>query len=586
MKKVIRSTLLSTILLLTFAAAAQEPASLFIDRVDVDVVNVEVFVIDKQGNRVTGLTVDDFEVFEDGQPVEITNFYAVDRGDRVINRFGEDRRMIEGRQAVAPRELPEDQQLNLVVYVDHFNLRPHNRARVLKDLEEFLEDRITLGDNIMLVGFDRKLEIVHPFTRERSEISEGLSKMAKTATHAQMDDARRRQLMQLMAPTPAGPAGPLSNPLSPGDDALMAYQMIRSYVEQVRNEIRYSMRALEETTRALAGLPGRKALIYVSDGIPKRPGESLYQQFADIYGNELPSGNQGIDPFVESINEAENHLMNDVIRQANAHQVTFYTLDARGPGGGSLSSGHVDWSAGNGGHAALDVMRSLNLQEPLVQMAHSTGGSTVFNTYNFDVAFDALSEDFDSFYSLGYRARRGGDGRYHKIDVRVKSDDVRVRHRSGYVDKPEEEKVADRTLSSLMLNLEKNPLGIDVDFGIPEKQGRDTYHLPVMVRIPFREVTLLPSGSVEQGRLRIFLAVQDEKGGVSKPQDFSYPLSVPTEQVAAARDREIGYVTTLKIRGGVPKVAVGVWDELSGTESFVHKRVLVGEEGKKKSRRG
>jgi hypothetical protein len=36
----------------------------------------------------------------------------------------------------------------------------------------------------------------------------------------------------------------------------------------------------------------------------------------------------------------------------------------------------------------------------------------------------------------------------------------------------------------------------------------------------------------------------------------------------------------------VPKIAIGVWDELSGTESFIHKRVLVGKEAKKQSKRG
>lgn len=583
MKNLIRHSLLLTVLALAFAAAAQEPASLFIDRVDVDVVNVEVFVTDRQGNPVTGLTADDFEIVEDGQPVEVTNFYAVDRADRVAGRLAQDHRLFDSAAAPAPRELPEDQQLNLVVYVDHFNLHPQNRARVLDDLEEFLEDRIAQGDNVMLVGFDRKLDIIHPFTRDYGEIIAGLRQMAKVATHAQIDDSRRRQVMRQMVPAATSPVGPQPSARSaPGDDEAVAHQLIRSYVAQVRNEIRYSMHALEKTTRALAGLPGRKALIYVSDGIPKRPGESLYQHFSDLYGNALPAGHQRIDPFAESLRESENHLMNAIVREANAHQVTFYTLDARGTRGDVLSAEYANYSAGSGGRVALDVARTLNLQEPLIEMADATGGATILNTFNFDVAFAGIAKDFDSFYSLGYRPRRGGDGRYHKIDVRVKDDGLRVRHRSGYVDKPEAEKVADRTLSSLVLNLEKNPLGIDVDFGIPEKRGGHTYHLPVMIRIPFREVTLLPGGASEQGRLRIYLAVQDEKGGISQPQEFVYPLSVPTDQVAAARDREIGYVTTLKIREGVPKVAVGVWDELSGTESFVHKRVLVGKEGKKK----
>jgi hypothetical protein len=54
---------------------------------------------------------------------------------------------------------------------------------------------------------------------------------------------------------------------------------------------------------------------------------------------------------------------------------------------------------------------------------------------------------------------------------------------------------------------------------------------------------------------------------------------VPRDQVETARGKEIGYGATLRIAPGTPRVAVGVWDEISGTESFVHKEVLV-EKGK------
>ena len=53
---------------------------LFVESVDVNVVNVEVYVTDKEGNRVTGLTRDDFVLEVSDRPVAITNFYAVEDG--------------------------------------------------------------------------------------------------------------------------------------------------------------------------------------------------------------------------------------------------------------------------------------------------------------------------------------------------------------------------------------------------------------------------------------------------------------------------------------------------------------------------
>ena len=41
----------------------------------------------------------------------------------------------------------------------------------LDQLEAFLEDRVTLGDNIMLVGFNRRVLVVQSFTRDREEIA-------------------------------------------------------------------------------------------------------------------------------------------------------------------------------------------------------------------------------------------------------------------------------------------------------------------------------------------------------------------------------------------------------------------------------
>src|SRR5262249_52447832 len=72
-------------------AAAQKPPEApippFTESVDVTVTNVDVFVTDSKGQRVTGLKADDFDVKQDGIPQKITNFYAVS-GGRVLFEDG------------------------------------------------------------------------------------------------------------------------------------------------------------------------------------------------------------------------------------------------------------------------------------------------------------------------------------------------------------------------------------------------------------------------------------------------------------------------------------------------------------------
>src|SRR5438105_14101360 len=48
------------------------------ESIDVRVINVDVVVTDKKGNPVTGLTKDDFEIYENNLLKPISNFYEVD----------------------------------------------------------------------------------------------------------------------------------------------------------------------------------------------------------------------------------------------------------------------------------------------------------------------------------------------------------------------------------------------------------------------------------------------------------------------------------------------------------------------------
>src|SRR3954451_2824092 len=63
------------------ALAAAPPATpSFGESVEVNVVNVDVYAVDKAGRRVTGLGKDDFELLEDGKKVAISNFAVVEAG--------------------------------------------------------------------------------------------------------------------------------------------------------------------------------------------------------------------------------------------------------------------------------------------------------------------------------------------------------------------------------------------------------------------------------------------------------------------------------------------------------------------------
>ncbi len=534
----------------------------FVERVDVAVVNVQVFVTDAEGQPVTGLTDEDFVVLQDGEPVTITNFYAAERPRSIESSAP---LTLESLRAQPARvDLPPERRHNLVVYVDHQNIHATNRRRVLDDLAPFLDQRTRQGDYIMLVGYDGGLDIVQPFTRDVVGIEKGLEVLGKAASLGQIADAERTRTLRMMELSAR--EGEISD----------AHGHVRSFVQKRQADLRLAAKALQDMLRVLAGLPGRKALIYVSDGLPSRPGEELYLQLESMFPVNTFEG-QFIDPAMESLREDQGALFDTITREANAQRVTFYPVDGRGSRGGSfLSAANPNVALGDAGNSFLAGMRDANLEEPLIELAEATGGTTVLNTLNFDRAFEEMEEGFDTFYSLGYALPSNGDGRFHEIEVTMRQPGLKARHRAGFVDKPVAEQVADRTLSSLFLDNADNPLGISVVFGTPEPKKRKAYLLPVLVRIPLDAVTLIPQGKNKEGRLQIYVVVRDEKGGVSAIHKEAYPVSLTPRQAAAARGQDIGYSVQLEVRGGTASIAAGVWDEVAGTQSFKQERVLVG----------
>ena len=115
---------LSSLLLagaLTPALAAAPPAApSFGETVEVNVVNIDVYAVDKDGHRVTGLGKNDFELLEDGKKVVVSNFEAVEAGP---SRPAASAPAASGGPAATPVSGPRD-DLSLVVYFDDFNIRP------------------------------------------------------------------------------------------------------------------------------------------------------------------------------------------------------------------------------------------------------------------------------------------------------------------------------------------------------------------------------------------------------------------------------------------------------------------------------
>src|SRR5690349_23502116 len=229
----------------------------FNEAIDVKVVNVEVYVTDREGRRVQGLGREDFELYEDGKRVEIVNFAEVSERTESVPAPAPAPAPEAAPEAAPPPPPLERDRLHLLVYVDNFNLTPFTRNRVLKQLRTFLEETVQPDDRVMLVTHDEGLTVRVPFSAGKNALLAELPKLEKLAARGALNDLHSRQVRSFIQETGC-------------DDELkreMVLNAAKSYAQTSYNNVAVSLNALQGLIESLSGIEGRKAVLYVSNGL-------------------------------------------------------------------------------------------------------------------------------------------------------------------------------------------------------------------------------------------------------------------------------------------------------------------------------
>jgi VWFA-related protein len=542
------------------AASSGTDVPIFMESVDVDVVNVDVHVTGPDGRPVTGLTAADFEVFEDGQPVAITNFYVVEDGRRLdapspSAPAGERAASASPPPLAAPAATPADvaeDRLHLVVFVDNFNLRSTERNRVLDDVTTFLARTLRREDRAMLAAWDGSFKVLHPFTTDPFAIDRELHELRDSVVHLPQRDGLRREAI---------------TDLDRARSAQAALASVRVYADMVRTELEVTFGALRELIDHLAGLPGRKAVLHVSSGIPMLVGEELFYAIERKFGD---SSAMSYAPHYDL-----SRRWDEIARRANANRVSFYMLDAGGlrPHGAGVDEQGLRTP---GLAASLASDYEANHHSPLRYLAAETGGQAIVNRNDVMPALQDVRQALRSFYSLGFRPSQEGDQAYHRIKVKVPGRNVRVEHRAGYQYKTVDTNMRESTMAALYHFYEENPLGLDVALADAAARDGGTYLVSLRLTMPVERMTLLPVGASREARLHLYVAVMDGEGKVSDVERFPLGLRLAEEHVAAALRERFVHTQRLVVGGGRQKIAIGLRDDLSGEATFLARTVVPG----------
>ena len=532
---------------------AGDDEGVFFESVDVNLVNVQVWVTDKKGDPITGLGVDDFELYENKKRVEISNFFAVEGRKPVVETVAT---TLDVEQPLPDQLelLPERERLHLVVYIDNFNIRPFNRNRVFQRLREFLTQKLERGDRVMLVTYDRTLKYRHPFTSNPDLVASALFDLEKLTGHAVHYDSEHRDIMR-----------EIEEADSLGE---VGYRVVQ-FAESRFNDMSFTIDAMRELVDSLAGIEGRKALLYVSDGLPMVPAEDLFHALQHKYNDS------GMLARMRDFDLTRRFMR--LTDAANTNEVTFHTIDAAGLRVAfSGTAEQARYGDTPGLWQVVESRKVHNLQSPLLFLANRTGGTAIYNTNDVGDGLTRVATDFGTYYSLGYLPSHNGDGRFHTIEVKVKRKGLRVRHRHGYRDKPMPARMADSTMSTLRYGFDRNPLGVALRLGGQTSHQRGNYVVDLVVTIPIGNVTLVPRTEFHEARVKLFVAAMDEEGGIAEVQEESVPIRIPLDEVERARQADFSYSMKLIMRPGGHRIAVGIRDEIGAETSFISEVVQVG----------
>jgi VWFA-related protein len=376
---------------------------------------VDVVATNGKGDAITDLRKEDFTLTEDGKPQGIRTFSLQQPTPE------------KGQNPEAQPRLPENITTNIprynvnnalnVILIDALNTATLNQAYAREEMIKYLRT-IPEGQPVAVYSLGRKLTLLQDFTSDPSILK-------KAAQDLKTEASRLKD-------NPSG--GPLPQLLPTGfvDSGLIPQQLVQQ-MERFQNEdtlhmtdarVRLTLDALGALARALAGYPGRKNLLWISEGFPL-----------------------DINPDFSLGSANDRHYSPDIARVADNlidAQVAVYPIDARGLVGFSafdVQNNGVDQfgrsTGANGGRLASTISKDsdvlMSAHATMQEVAEKTGGRAFYNRNDIDGAIRNSIADGSTYYTLAYYPEnKNWDGRFRKIQLKTSRSGIKLRYRLGY----------------------------------------------------------------------------------------------------------------------------------------------------------
>lgn len=375
------------------APAATEPQVTF--KVEINYVEVDAAVFDRQGGFVRDLKRDDFQVIEDGVPQDVTAFTLV---NIPIERA--EPAPLQATTAIEPDVISNARPFEGRVYViilDDKHTAALRSAQTKKAAEQFISRYMADNDLAAVITTSGQGGGTQEFTSNKRLLLRAVDKFIgqklRSETEERLDEYQRQR---------AVPGRDITRVEDPID-------MQRGY------DARVALETLSRISDWVGSIRGRrKAIVFFSEGI-----------------------DYNIYDFNKREATTVQEKMREVFASATRSNVSIYSIDPRGLT--TLGDETIQVSGGFPENPQLNLgLQSFNdslrlSQDSLRSLSEETGGFAAVNRNDFGDAFSRVVKDSSAYYVLGYYPKNDRrDGRFRKIEVKVNRPGTEVRSRRGY----------------------------------------------------------------------------------------------------------------------------------------------------------
>ncbi|MDX6443352.1 MAG: hypothetical protein QOH71_426 [Blastocatellia bacterium] len=374
-------------------------------RINTELVQTDVMVLDKKGHFVGGLKPEQFELTVDGKVQPISSFEQVRAGS------SRETRLAANEKAAPTKDEPainENRGRTIVFFIDDLHLSLDSLGRTRRTLAQFIDHEMNDNDRVAIASTSRDIGFLEQFTDNKSVLHAAADRL----TH---HPYRVRDMTDVTTPMTEFMALTIERKDDPGvldfyiDECLRAAYPLhytkaacevqvksraRLILLQAASVILNTYEALESLMRSSAQLPGRKLVFMISDGFL------------------LDTGPRNSDP---------RGRLNQITDAALRAGVVIYTIDARGLFSGQLdATNNIPFDRQNRIETAT-IREGTSMQDALNALAGDTGGRALRNTNYFERWVNKILDETSEYYLLAWRPSKDEEthANFKNITVRI-----------------------------------------------------------------------------------------------------------------------------------------------------------------------